>query len=126
MEPQATHDLSELGRRVVLATHRRSGTHLTLDLLRRQFPDCRARKKPFQALESLYLNLDALGAPRLLALDRARRLLGRAARPIVKTHASPALEEFEPGPQAFARAVLADADVIAVHRDVRDVLASHR
>ena len=55
---QPAERLAGVGRRVVLATHRRSGTHLTLDLLRRHFPACRARKWPFQGLDSLYLNLE--------------------------------------------------------------------
>ena len=82
--------LEDIGRRVVLATHRRSGTHLTLDLLRRHFPPCRARKWPLEGLDSLYLNLERLIDPRQrISEQRALDILGRAPRPIVKTHGLP-------------------------------------
>lgn len=108
-----------------LATHRRSGTHLSIDLLRRHFSACRARKRWLEGLDSLYLNLDSVNPPLRLPLDRALARLARAPRPIVKTHADPDFEDFAAPGRAFAHALLADADVIAVHRDVRDVLASY-
>ena len=119
-----TYDLSRLGRRVVLATHRRSGTHLTIDFLRGHFAECRARKRLFEGLDTLYLNLETLNPPWSLAPELATQRLARAARPIVKTHAGPGFEDYGLSERAYAKEVLCDADVIAVHRDVRDVLAS--
>jgi len=119
-----TYDLSRLGRRVVLATHRRSGTHLTIDFLRAHFAECRAHKRLFEGLDTLYLNLETLNPPWSLAPELATQRLARAARPIVKTHAGPEFQDYGPSERAYAEAVLCNADVIAVHRDVRDVLAS--
>jgi hypothetical protein len=112
-----------IGRRIVVATHRRSGTHLTLDLLRRQFHACRARKGLGEGLDTLYLNLDRLdGRRRPLSEEAALERLRRAPRPLVKTHALPCPR---PGLHAdFLARLYADADVYAVVRDGRDVLCS--
>ncbi|MGH0033071.1 MAG: sulfotransferase domain-containing protein [Myxococcota bacterium] len=116
---------SAIGRRIVLATHRRSGTHLTLDLLRRQFADCASTKRVGESLAELYLNLERLvDARRPISQERALALLGRAPRPIVKTHALPDFAPWQPDHAEFVRELLADADVYNVHRDGRDVLAS--
>lgn len=45
---------------LVVATHMRSGTHLTMDLVRRQFPAFRSWKLPGEANDMLYLALDVL------------------------------------------------------------------
>jgi hypothetical protein len=117
--------LHGIGRRIVLVTHRRSGTHLTIDLLRRQFEACDARKRLGEPLHALYLNLDLLLASRRpLRETRALALLRRARRPIVKTHALPGFERFRPAHSAFVDALLDDADVYSVHRDGRDVMCS--
>ena len=117
--------LRGVGRRIVLVTHRRSGTHLTIDLLRRQFEACDAPKRLGEPLHALYLNLDLLLASRRpLREDRARALLRRARRPIVKTHALPGFERFRPAHADFVDALLDDADVYSVHRDGRDVMCS--
>jgi hypothetical protein len=112
-----------IGRRVVVATHRRSGTHLTLDLLRRHFLACRARKGLGEGLDTLYLNLDRLETPRRpLSEAAALERLRRAPRPLVKTHLPPCPR---PGTHAgFLRWLYADADVYTVVRDGRDVLCS--
>lgn len=114
-----------IGRRIVVGTHRRSGTHLAIDLLRRHFPACRARKRLGEGSEALFLTLEQLG-PHRRSIDEARALeiLRRARRPIVKTHA---LAEHAAGGGAnpdFARALFADADRLSVVRDGRDVLTS--
>jgi hypothetical protein len=109
----------------VLVTHRRSGTHLTIDLLRRQFEACDARKRLGEPLHALYLNLDLLlGERRPLSEPSARALLARARRPIVKTHALPGFASFRPDHAAFVDALIADADLYSVHRDGRDVMCS--
>src|SRR4051794_27731921 len=42
-------------RPVVVASHPRSGTHLLIDLLRRQFPACASWKYPLERMDRLYL-----------------------------------------------------------------------
>lgn len=119
------HAFAGIGRRIVLATHRRSGTHLTIDLLRRQFEDCASAKRLGESLAELYLNAERLIDPRRpISQRRALALLARAARPIVKTHALPDFAAWQPEHGAFVRELLADADVYSVHRDGRDVLCS--
>ncbi len=117
--------LHGVGRRIVVATHRRSGTHLAIDLLRRQFAECRARKRLGEGLDSLYLNLDRLlPHPEPLCEARAAALLRRAERPIVKTHALGEHLDGKGPHAAFVASVLADAQLVVVVRDGRDVLAS--
>jgi hypothetical protein len=117
--------LSGVGRRIVIATHRRSGTHLAIDLLRRHFAACRARKKWGEGVDSLYLNLDRLGAgSQPIDEARAESLLRRAARPIVKTHKLVRHFKGRGDHAEFTAAVLEDADLYYVHRDARDVLCS--
>ena len=117
--------LARIGRRVVVATHRRSGTHLTIDLLRRQLRECRARKRLGEGLDALYLNLDRLDAPRRpLSSYAALELLLRAPRPLVKTHRLPFHRRAAAAGCRFRAWLLADADLYAVVRDGRDVLCS--
>lgn len=80
---------NSLSRPLIVASHRRSGTHMTIDFLRRQFPETRVRKLPMKAMDRLYLNLDALVNefhPRSVTGREARNILSRASLPIVKTH----------------------------------------
>ncbi len=115
----------EIGRRLVVATHRRSGTHLSIDLLRRQLRECRARKRLGEGLDALYLNLDRLDTPRRpLSEDAALELLRRAPRPLVKTHRLPFHRRAAAAGCQFRARLLADADLYAVVRDGRDVLCS--
>jgi len=79
--------LANIGRPIVIATHMRSGTHLTLDLLRRQFQSCNAWKFPGEANDSMYLALDVLsGLKASWGEKRARRILSRSRRPLLKVH----------------------------------------
>ena len=54
----ALPDVLENKRGVLVMTHPRSGTHLTIDLLRRSFPDLASSKRIFAALDSLYVAVD--------------------------------------------------------------------
>lgn len=112
----------------MLVTHRRSGTHLTIDLLRRQFEAFDAPKRRGESLDTLYLSLDLLTFKRRrLSEEQALARLRRARRPIVKTHELPGFDALRPRHAAFVDALLADADLYAVQRDGRDVLCSlHR
>jgi len=113
-------------RPIVVATHPRSGTHLTIDLLRKQFQACQGWLWFGETLHHLYLNLDRLipGHSPGLSLDRAQGLLQRASRPIIKTHSKPEFAKHEDAAKQFARHVVEAGDVIYVVRDGRDVLCS--
>lgn len=120
-------------RPVIVASHPRSGTHLTLDLLRRHFEACRIAKAPLAPLDRCYVNVDELlraGHP--LPPARASRLLARARRPPIKTHLLPDgtrlhAPEVYPGRLAEPwRALLTEAEArIYVVRDPRATLASY-
>jgi hypothetical protein len=104
---------------LVVASHMRSGTHLTIDLLRRNAPAVSAR----------YLNLDRLmeghGEPLALAAFE-RELARRGSTPVLKTH-TPAAPGWFPGSDersARAAELLARSRLVYVVRDGRDVLVS--
>jgi len=74
-------------RPIIVASHPRSGTHLLIDTLRRQFAKCRSWKWPGERLDRLYCNIDELNGTReLLHEKKAVDILRRVERPIVKTH----------------------------------------
>lgn len=111
-------------RTIIVASFRRSGTHLTLDALRRNFPQCRGWKFPGEGLDRLYVNLDAVDDKAhhdYLSSSRAMGILKRTKRPLLKTHN---IESFR---KLTDIAVYQDYDVIYVARHPFAVLRSlHR
>ena len=114
-----------VGQPIVVASHPRSGTHLTIDLLRKQFESCKASTRIGETLHHLYLNLDAMTvvAERYDVGD-AIGLLQRAQTPTVKTHSLPTLDMFSGAERALAEQVLEKSVLIYVARDCRDVICS--
>lgn len=111
---------------IIVATHPRSGTHLTIDLLRKQFSACQSWLWFGETLHHLYLDLDHLTrdcAPCKSVLE-AKQLLQRTERPVVKTHSLPSLNSFQDQKRQFAQELLDQATIIYVVRDGRDVLCS--
>ena len=79
--------LEKLSAPIVVAAHMRSGTHLTIDLLRRQFKSVGSWKWPGEANDSTYLALDVMGDLEAnWGEKRAIRILKRCDRPIFKLH----------------------------------------
>jgi len=117
--------LEDCGQPVIVASHRRSGTHLTIDLLRRQFRECGAWKWPGEGLDALYTNLDRLGwHPDPLTPARFASLLARAEHPLLKTHATPDLGELRDVQGPWVDQLLQRARIIYVVRDGRAVMVS--
>jgi len=82
-----SHFFDGLGPPLVVATHMRSGTHLTMDFVRRQFLSFRSWKWPVEANDMLYLALDVLSVLEAnWGEARARRILSRPPRALIKTH----------------------------------------
>ncbi|MEM9166555.1 MAG: sulfotransferase domain-containing protein [Planctomycetota bacterium] len=125
-ETDAQRLLAGMRRPVIVASHRRSGTHLTIDLIRKQFPVFSPKLRPLESIHHLYVSLDTLrpGHHNPMTPERVAGMLTRPNhRPVVKTHAEPSLDEF--GDRApFAREILERADVLYIVRDGRKVLAS--
>lgn len=83
-------NFKDIGKPILIASHPRSGTHLTIDLLRKQFLECKSWKQLGEPLDRLYFALESfapLNNP--LSEDIALNILSRAKRPIIKTHCDP-------------------------------------
>jgi len=119
-------DLPGIGRPVIVASHFRSGTHLTMDLIRKQFAACRPARRPFANIHDSYLSLDRLNTEHHRPLDRrnALALLALAPRPLIKTHALPDFASLKDEHRPFLAELLAASDIIYTVRDGRRVLCS--
>jgi len=107
-----------VSRIVVVASHRRSGTHLVLDLLRRNVRDAQHR---FMTLE----RIEPTHEKHVPIVEFDRRLSSQRGVVLVKAHALPGTGVWRaPEADAYAAELLAEAPTIYVHRDGRDVLLS--
>src|SRR5450755_924617 len=80
-------------RPIIVASHPRCGTHLLIDTLRLNFSECQSRKRVGERLDRLYLNFDdILRDESPLSCSVAEKILKRAQRPIIKTHAWPTFD----------------------------------
>jgi hypothetical protein len=115
-----------IGRPIMVASHPRSGTHLTIDLLRKQFEACKSWLWPLETPHHLYLSLGHLSPSHshTISLAKAKNILRRPDRPIIKTHDTPDFQELSGSSREFARSLRELADIIYVVRDGRDVMAS--
>jgi hypothetical protein len=118
-------------RPILVASHPRSGTHLVIDLLRRQFRSLENWRMWGLPLDYLYLNLERLGSEkRRFPENRARRIVNRPRRALMKTHFDAdfvtgwAEDESVPPPQPWLD-FIAQARVFYVLRHPLDVMASY-
>jgi hypothetical protein len=111
---------------VIVATHRRSGTHLTMDTLRRQFTAFHQRLRPFGAFDLLYLSIDRFVAGHFnpITVAEARSRFRRAPRICLKTHLLPGLPGHKPEFSGLIEEIQARASVVYVIRDIRETLIS--
>ncbi|MCC6580635.1 MAG: sulfotransferase domain-containing protein [Phycisphaeraceae bacterium] len=112
-----------VGAPVIVASHPRSGTHLTIDLLRRQFADCDAAKWWGERNDRVYLPLEPL-ARGALNPAVALRVLRRAKRPVIKTHFLPDFAKFTGDARVWIDWLFEKGTFIYVYRDGRDVMSS--
>lgn len=112
-----------MAKRIIVASHRRSGTHLAIDTIANNFNAFSA--SPYVSL----LTLDGLAShvqhKDLSPQQFRRRIHGIDC--ILKTHSHGFIHEFFDGPAEvsdFAEELFSNAKVIYVHRDGRDVLSS--
>jgi hypothetical protein len=112
---------------ILVASHERSGTHLFMDLLRRQFAPCRGRVGRFvNPHDSLYFSIDRLnethhrpGTP-----EECDRVLRAIERPCLKTHNTPGMERTAARHAEYIRDLLATSTSCYCYRDGRSVMAS--
>ncbi len=116
--------LESIGKPIIIATYPRSGTHLTIDLLRKQFQECKSWKFLGETKNNLYLDIDPiLMSPPLSERDRklALHCLSRSQRPLVKTHGSiPWLQSYN----GWVEELVNGSDIFYVFRDGRKSLCS--
>jgi hypothetical protein len=126
MNREIARQFEEVSSPIIVATHPRSGTHLMIDLLRRQFEACKAWLWPGETLHHLYVDVDRLsvGHPEPMSVEEAVSLLGRAKRPTVKTHSLPSLPSFEGEKCDLAEELIERGDILYIVRDGRDALCS--
>ena len=107
-----------VNRVVIVASHRRSGTHLALDSLRVNALDLDPRFMTLERIEPRH--------PKHLPVGEFdRRLRSRSGTVLVKTHALPGRASWESGEAgAYAERLLEAWPSVYVHRDGRDVLVS--
>lgn len=122
-QPTFDWQLDRCGDPVMIATHRRSGTHLLIDFLRRQFPSFQSWKFPGEPADRLYLAMGSL-ARGMTHKSTARRILRRAARPILKTHSLPDFDLQRGGFEALVDWARTRGQLIYCIRDCRAVMAS--
>ncbi|MGK7952409.1 MAG: sulfotransferase domain-containing protein [Xenococcaceae cyanobacterium] len=115
----------DIGKPILIASHPRSGTHLTIDLLRKQFAECHSWKRYGESLARLYFALESF-APinKPLSENIALNILSRAKRPIIKTHCDPQFSYLLSQKQSWVYWLKEEADIYYVFRDGRDVMCS--
>ena len=103
---------------IVIATHRRSGTHWTIDALRNNSPDICA---DFLTLERVSTRHDTA-----LPLSKFRQQLDALDRRVlIKVHDLPSAGYFHgEAERDFARELMSNSPIVYVHRDGRDVMVS--
>lgn len=117
---------------IVVASHPRSGTHLAIDLLRKQFAECSSWKRWGERLDRLYCNVDIMHwDPGPMRWQTAIEILRRCSRPVVKTHALPDwtwwFDKDHSGTldPAWQRWFSEPARFIYMYRDGRSVMCSY-
>lgn len=115
-----------LGDPIIIASHPRSGTHLTIDLLRKQFSVCQSYKLPIQPLDRLYLALEALSAPprKSISESKAINILKKTKVPIIKTHADPTFSHLDQKFQHWQHWLSQRGTTLYIIRDGRAVMCS--
>jgi len=112
---------------ILVASHERSGTHLFMDLLRRQFRACRGRAGRFiNPHDSLYFSIDRFnsGHHRPGQPAECDRVLRAIARPCLKTHNTPGMERIAAEHREYVQALLDRSTWFYCYRDGRSVLCS--
>lgn len=111
---------------IIVASHERSGTHLTMDSLRRNVPACRPRMRPLEAIHASYLSVDRflVQAHRPVERAEAERILAKCPRQLLKSHIYEKIEEIRDHDRAWVTDLLARSTPIYCVRNGFKVMAS--
>ncbi len=117
---------NEIGKPIVVASHPRSGTHLTIDLLRKQFSLCSTSKSLGESFDHLYLELESLSVQPLDPTSeiKALKILKKAQRPIIKTHSDPNFSHLTSKFDHWQAWLKNESTPLYVLRDGRSVMCS--
>ncbi len=103
---------------IIVATHRRSGTHWTIDALRNNSPDI---SETFMTLERISIHHDSP----LPLVEFRQQLAAQPKRVLMKVHDLPSAGYFGGDEESdYARNLMRSSPIIYVHRDGRDVMVS--
>lgn len=115
---------SNIGKPILIASHPRSGTHLTIDLLRKQFPECMSWKKRGEPNSKLYFALESIDDSNCFSEKMLQDILSRSKRPLIKTHYYPNLNKLARIQPEIKNWIKEEADIFYIVRDGRDVICS--
>lgn len=111
---------------IIIASHPRSGTHLLIDFLRKQFSECQSHLVFFETRHHAYLTLDHLSTQHKpnISQKQALSILSKSKVPIIKTHCLPDFEYLGCENAEFIERLKSVATTFYVVRDGRDVMCS--
>lgn len=114
------------GKAIIIASHPRSGTHLSIDFLRKQFLECQAHLSFFETRHHAYLTLDHLSKKHKphISQEKALSILAKAEVPIIKTHCLPDFKYLGNENIGFSENLKSISTVFYIVRDGRDVMRS--
>ncbi len=119
--------VSQLKFPVIIASHMRSGTHLTIDLIRRQFAGFGGWKLPCEPNDTVYLPVDSLrtSSRRTWSDSRIKKVLLRSEHMVGKLHwTSPDFMEVIENQPAVGKWLRNSAKIIYVLRNPLAVVQS--
>lgn len=120
-----TEALGTVGDPIIVVSFPRSGTHLTIDLLRKHVKECRTWKHFGERLDHLYQPLEGLkDKPRQHPPQAVIERLQRPQCPILKTHSTPAFQPWLDRYQPWIDWIRSEGKFVYVYRDGREALCS--
>ena len=123
---QTFEDITKDKTPIIITSHPRSGTHLTIDLIRRQFPETRIKKK-WRSNSSSFLSIGSFNVRnatlRLKEEEKALKLISSCRYPIIKLHTY-AWYGIEKNFPHWIKWMKEKGKIIFVARDIRSVMPS--
>jgi hypothetical protein len=117
---------TNVGNPVLIMSHPRSGTHLTIDFIRKNFKAFAGFKLPFEANHYLYLSIEAFfekNHSKRLNDRLARKIISRPKRPLIKAHTYSFAQLKKQFPE-WMEWIDTNGKTIYVYRNVLDVIRS--